>query len=80
MLKSKKSLHHTLNAIQDFTNPFEVEANKLVSLASGADIEKDVLRAEEASEAEKKHSSRNAYRTKRKFFLPNSSVKTEDHG
>ena len=61
------------NAIQNFTDPFTVEASKLVSLASGAtmppDIEKDVQRAERAGKEEKDLFIQDRLVEKKKNFL-----------
>ena len=73
------------NAIQNFTDPFTVEASKLVSLASGAtmppDIEKDVQRAESAGKEEKDLFIQDRLVEKKKsFFNSHTPVKAQDNG
>ena len=68
-----ETIQRTINAIQNFTDPFTVEASKLVSLASGAtmppDIEKDVQRAERAGKEEKDLFIQDRLVEKKKSFL-----------
>ena len=71
--KSEDSVQRAMTAIESFTNPFSVEASRLVSLSSGAtvppEVEKDVLDAEKIGKEQKDAFIKERLVEKKKVFL-----------
>ena len=78
--KSEDSVQRAMTAMESFTNPFSVEASRLVSLSSGAtvppEVEKDVLDAEKIGKEQKDSFIKECLVEKKKdFFDPIHQLK-----
>ena len=75
ILKSEKLVTRTMEAVESFLNPFEVESkDHLLIVSSGAaasdEVQKDVLRAEQAGKDAKDTFIATRLETGRDFFEP----------